>query len=217
MTAERRALAFLLGVVALSIAARRIDTPRVEFPASAALDLAQHEAAVREAIAASARRALADGERIDPNTAPAGQLERLPRVGPALAARIIDDRERNGPFRTADDLRRVPGIGPALAASLAPHLALPPSPPPPPAVIPPPPPPPPPSPAFAVNPPAVPINTATAEALVALPGVGPVLAARIVAYRDSAGPFRSADDLVKVAGIGPALRERLGPLVTFVP
>ncbi len=45
------------------------------------------------------------------NTADVTALETLPRVGPALAARIIDWREANGGFTTIDDLLSVSGIG----------------------------------------------------------------------------------------------------------
>ena len=44
------------------------------------------------------------------------------------------------------------------------------------------------------------INTATAKELEALPGVGEVIAARIVAYREQTGPFRSVDDLIHGRG-----------------
>lgn len=46
------------------------------------------------------------------------------------------------------------------------------------------------------------INTADATALETLPGVGPALAARIIAWRDENGPFRSVDELTAVSGIG---------------
>lgn len=46
------------------------------------------------------------------------------------------------------------------------------------------------------------INTATAEELTKLTGVGEVLAERIVAYREEHGPFRSAEELMNVNGIG---------------
>ena len=46
------------------------------------------------------------------------------------------------------------------------------------------------------------INTADASALETLPGVGPALAARIIAWRDENGPFRSVDELSAVSGIG---------------
>jgi competence protein ComEA len=46
------------------------------------------------------------------------------------------------------------------------------------------------------------LNQATAEDLEALPGVGPVLAERIVAYREEHGPFRTLEDLLDVPGIG---------------
>lgn len=49
------------------------------------------------------------------------------------------------------------------------------------------------------------LNSASAAELEALPGVGPVLAGRIVAYRNENGPFVSVDQLVEVPGIGPAV------------
>ena len=60
------------------------------------------------------------------------------------------------------------------------------------------------------------VDRASAAELEALPGVGPALAARIVAERDSSGPFGAMDDLqARVRGVGPALARRLGPTVTF--
>ena len=59
------------------------------------------------------------------------------------------------------------------------------------------------------------VNRAGIDTLVHLPGVGPVLAERIVASRRDAGPFRSADDLRRVKGIGPKLSRRLAPLLRF--
>lgn len=58
------------------------------------------------------------------------------------------------------------------------------------------------------------LNTAGESELDALPGIGPVLAGRIVAHRRAHGPFRSPDDLLAVPGIGPRLLERLLPRVT---
>ncbi len=57
------------------------------------------------------------------------------------------------------------------------------------------------------------LNTATAEQLDALPGVGPVTAAAIVAWRHANGRFASVDQLADVDGIGPARLEKLRPLV----
>jgi competence protein ComEA len=57
------------------------------------------------------------------------------------------------------------------------------------------------------------LNSATAAELDALPGVGPVIAGRIVSYRDENGPFQSVEDLLDVPGIGEAkladLRDRV--------
>jgi competence protein ComEA len=71
-----------------------------------------------------------------------------------------------------------------------------------------------PTPQPAVRPP-VDVNSATESQLQSLPRVGPVLAQRIKAFRDSAGPFNSLADLDKVKGVGPALLKELAPRVTF--
>lgn len=59
------------------------------------------------------------------------------------------------------------------------------------------------------------VNQATAEELALLPGIGPGLAARIVAYREANGRFADLNALDDVEGIGPALLERLKDWVTF--
>ena len=58
------------------------------------------------------------------------------------------------------------------------------------------------------------VNTAGVEALDTVPGIGPALAARIVAYREQNGPFGSAGELENVPGIGPRSVERMLPYVT---
>ena len=63
---------------------------------------------------------LLDGRPIDLNRATADELQLLPRIGPALAARIVEERERGGPFRSVEDLARVRGIGPRTIERIAP-------------------------------------------------------------------------------------------------
>lgn len=62
--------------------------------------------------------------------------------------------------------------------------------------------------------PPVDLNTATVEQLDTLPGVGPVLAQRIVDWRTTHGSFESVDQLGEVDGIGPSRLADLRPLVT---
>jgi len=57
------------------------------------------------------------------------------------------------------------------------------------------------------------INRADATALQSLPGIGPTLAGRIVAHRETRGRFRQATDLLAVPGIGPKRFEQLAPLI----
>lgn len=75
-------------------------------------------------------RALGSGERrvlglpLDLNAATADELESLPGVGQALAARIVAERTARGRFRSLEDLARVPGIGPGKLRLLAGRAAV---------------------------------------------------------------------------------------------
>jgi competence protein ComEA len=219
---ERLALTVAGLLLAAGAGARVLGTPaaapELAGPAAAEASAAGLAGEVRDSVARAARRRepLAPGERIDPNIASADELDRLPRVGPALAARIVEWREARGPFRTLADLDSVPGVGPALLRQAAPHLALAAGP----AAS---------LPQRAPSPAAasvadwsdagglVDVNRATAAELTALPGIGPALAARIVASREAEGPFRAADDLLRVAGIGAAKLEAIRPRVRATP
>jgi DNA uptake protein ComE-like DNA-binding protein len=66
-----------------------------------------------------------------------------------------------------------------------------------------------------VPPGPVDLDRASADEIEALPGIGPALAKRIAAAGDSVGGFGRIEALCDVSGIGPALVERLRPLVTF--
>ncbi len=119
---ERRALIFLAVVAVAGGLVRTVRGPG-EAPGSAALgpelpgqDLAAQLERVRRAEILA--RPLRPGERLDVDLAPAEQLDRLPGVGPALARRIVEDREANGPFGSLAGLDRVRGIGPTLLAGL---------------------------------------------------------------------------------------------------
>ena len=72
-------------------------------------------------VAVSTMAAAADGV-VNINTAGEEQLQLLPRVGPALAQRIIDFREANGPFRSVDELVAVKGIGETSLEKLSPYV-----------------------------------------------------------------------------------------------
>ena len=57
------------------------------------------------------------------------------------------------------------------------------------------------------------INTADAEKLQTLDGIGEMLAERIIARRESVGPYRCVDELLEVEGIGPATVDRIRPWI----
>ncbi len=61
------------------------------------------------------------------------------------------------------------------------------------------------------------LNTATPKELVALPGVGPATAARIVEYREKNGAFKKIEDLMNVRGIGEKTFLTLKPMITVAP
>ena len=184
------------------------------------------------AIAAS--RPLGPNEQIDLDRADAREIARLPRIGPALARTIVADRAAEGPFGSLEGLDRVPGIGPGLLGAVRGHVSfsgkaraqdagdkrgggdagdgpvLPPS--------------------YRIVPGSVPapspvpsassvapvdLNTASEAQLVQLPGIGPALASRIVAFRDRHGRFAKPEDLERVPGLGPAKVRRILHMVSI--
>ncbi|MDH5805448.1 MAG: helix-hairpin-helix domain-containing protein, partial [Gemmatimonadota bacterium] len=104
---------------------------------------------------------LLPGERVNIDVADALELVRLPGIGPALAARIVDFRSQNGPFGGPDALLGVPGIGRATLRRLEPMLSF--------------------SESTrntrASSPGLVSLNTASEAQLIHLPGIGPQKAA----------------------------------------
>ncbi|MGH7523117.1 MAG: ComEA family DNA-binding protein [Gemmatimonadales bacterium] len=140
------------------------------------------------------QRPLGATERVDVDHASVEELERLPGVGPATAKRIVADRESHGVFSSIGGLARVRGMGRATLERLAPHLSF--------GGVP----------AEAVGTAQtepIDLNRASVADLVTLPGIGPGKAGAIVAFRDSAGPFRQIEDLRRVPGISAALLKRL--------
>ena len=226
---ERRALLFLAivtvvgGVLRAAGKTGSATGAGVVAPALAGQDIVQQAAQARRAQALA--QPLAPGERVDVDHATAEELQRLPGVGPRLAARIVADREANGLFGSASGLARVPGLGPATLRGIGPFVTF--------SGVP----------AAAAGPSALPVlmalpsgapdsastaragrgtcagrpslNRATAAELMCLPGLGKALAERIVADREEHGPFHDIADLARVPGIGRVRSERLRGLVTI--
>lgn len=195
------------------------EPPLADRPSIADSLLAAGDSAVDEKARRS--RPLAVGETIDPNTASEEELDRLPGVGPSRAMRIVREREQNGPFARPEDLVRVSGLGARSVERLKPYLRVA---------------------ASGSRVPAggagpggsrrtdgsaedggagpvsgartIDLNRATALELQALPGIGPVTAERIVAFRNENGRFVNVEELVEVPGVGPGTLARLAPLVT---
>ncbi len=52
-----------------------------------------------------------NAEKIDINKATVKELTQLKKIGPTIAARIVEHREKNGPFKTPEDIKKIKGIG----------------------------------------------------------------------------------------------------------
>jgi len=183
--------------------------------------------------AMSGAQLLTLGLPIDLNRAYAEDLDAIPGIGPALAQRIVDYRKAHGPFKKIEELMEVSGIGPQNLQKLKPYLGLGN----PEAIAPPdweaamtfgksvsgtnlesqegrlpgsksdiqPQ-----TPGRVIDP-----NLASQEDLETLPGIGPALAQRIIAYRRAHGPYKKIDDLRKVSGIGRKKLEKMKPYLTI--
>ena len=216
---DRRAIGVLLVLAAAGLIVRFGPVATRSAPPGEVAFRARSERPERDSVAARAARLarpLARGEKVDLDRASAEELARLPRVGPGLAARMVDDREANGPFGSLEGLDRVSGVGPGLLQAIKPYAA------------------------FSGTarartegptdglmgsggPPVrqgrgeggrgsvslVRLNTATEPELAQLPGIGTARAAAIVEQRRRHGPFGRLEDLGRVPGLGSATIERL--------
>lgn len=198
-TKERRSLALLLGLAVTGHLVRALSAD-VAAPTPAALSLLDstrdgnpgaHLDSIRRLAAP-----LGPSERIDADRASAEELARLPGIGPAMARKIVADRQSRGAFGGIDGLDRVPGVGPAALAKWRLHLLF--------TGVPA---------ETQLSPEAglVDLNSAGVDELDALPGIGGARARAIVAFRDSAGPFRDSEGLSRVPGISRTLARQLAP------
>ncbi len=68
--------------------------------------------------------AQAPAGKVNLNTATVSQLEDLPGIGPALAARIVEHRQKNGAFKSIEDVMAVKGVGEKNFSKIQPFLSL---------------------------------------------------------------------------------------------
>lgn len=207
---ERLGLLVVAAIFLAAIAAHLVvPSPTAWTALPSDSELGEIRAQTADETEAARRRAvpLASGEQIDLNLADATELARLPGIGPVLAERVVDWREERGGVSSPEELLEVSGIGPAKFAALedrvrvdgatAPRRASP-------ASL-----------ASGSGSAAIDVNRASPDELTRLPGVGPVLAERIVASREADGPFHSPEDLTRVSGIGSATAARMASHAVF--
>ena len=137
--------------------------------------------------------------KIDLNSATAKELTSLPGIGDAYAQRIVEYRQANGPFTDPHQVTDVKGIGEGTYAKIEALIsvggegeAAPASPAAPESVVS----------AIQAALPRVDLNSASADELTGLPGIGATYAQRIVEYRQANGPFTDPHQLTAVKGIG---------------
>ena len=124
--AERRgarwlALLFVLGTVTdVHRTCHPVTAPAPAAPAAAVRDTAHGGALPGPSQGASPAT---PGAPLDLNRATVEDLDRLPGIGPVLARRIVEHRERHGAFHSVDELLGVPGIGARSLERLRPHVA----------------------------------------------------------------------------------------------
>lgn len=203
MSPERRAILILLALAVAGQGIRYLATRPDSAPGDIQLlgSSSSRTPGAQAEAAQAAHRPMEAGERIDANTATAQELARLPRVGMALARRMVADRDSNGPYSTLEELDRVSGVGPGLLRVIGPYLSFPSSP----ATV------------FPSYRPTAPVNlnTATAGEIERLPLIGPSRAIAIVTWRERHGSFKNLDDLVLVPGVSRRMAEAIRDLVAF--
>jgi len=124
---DKRAALVLAGLALAGAAVKLLLAPpagRAPGDVTLTADTAAQPAGLRATAREAARlaRPLAPGERVDLDLADVTEITRLPRVGPALARRIVDWRMEHGPFGSLARLDSVSGIGPHLLEAIRPYV-----------------------------------------------------------------------------------------------
>ncbi|MFO7881801.1 MAG: helix-hairpin-helix domain-containing protein [Kosmotogaceae bacterium] len=138
---------------------------------------------------------------IDINKATIDQLRTLPGIGIEKSKAIIDYRENIGTFTHPDELMRVKGIGVAIFENIKTLIYVENS-----------------ETQSTINDKLnekININIAGKDELKELPGIGDVLAQRILDYRKQFGQFSSSEEIMNVSGIGEKTYESIRELITF--
>ena len=210
---ESRALAFIGGMILLSVLGRWVDRPRPLHGDLVEVNIDSLEAASRrlpakrpprpkppkpKADVSKAYVSKADGSKADVSKADGSKASeaktRRPKSTPEAPAQVTPRPARSSAVasesRAASESARRTGPAPPVVTRITPVG--------------------PPMPATQ-QPRVLNLNTATAAELEELPRVGPALAARIVEYRNRVGRFQNVDALTGVKGVGPAMLERLRP------
>src|SRR5688500_5146795 len=117
---ERQALLFLASVALLGAGWRTVRAGAAPEPTAAEREALDRQIAIVDSVRSGGHRrrggasskvaAAGAGTLVDLNLAAAAELERLPRIGPALAERIIAHRDSAGPFASIEALEQVRGV-----------------------------------------------------------------------------------------------------------
>jgi competence protein ComEA len=154
---------------------------------------------------------------ININTSGLHELQKLPGVGPATARRIIQYRKKKGVFKSTSELLEIKGIGHATLKKMEPFIFLK---------------------GMRTKPSSlsenhsqdqktdkvskeqassdhspININTANAQELESLPGIGPSLSHRIITYRKKNGFYKSKSTLLKIKGVGKKTLAKIKPFI----
>jgi comEA protein len=73
---------------------------------------------------ASAQTAAKAGDKVNINTASLEELQKLPRIGPQIAQRILDYRKENGSFKRVEDILKVRGVGEKMFEQLKDQITV---------------------------------------------------------------------------------------------
>jgi competence protein ComEA len=193
-----------------------VEADKVRIPSSSELPNTDF---TLQPLTRSERNVVEQRLKIDINTANAVALSTIHGVGPSTAQSIIRYRENNGGFNSVDELTNVSGIGSKTVEKMRSEVKIgnmrrgrtsrtvtrKPEPRRKPRA----------TPSNTTDADKININSASAQELTQINGVGPATAGNIISYREQHGRIKNTDDLQNVSGIGPATAAKMADQITF--